>query len=344
MRADLATALAKVEPAAAEIFAGDASVRSVGVGRVLGGYGFIAVRNVRAILPLTAHLKSAPPTTFEGIPVAYAESLADPEHLARFSSMELAQAESVPTYPERNAHPQLACGLQIQNYDDDLRSGQIDRGYVTIGTLGCFVRLANGDIAILTNNHVAAGQYRGLVGQDRICQPGTAERTGVRHIATLSGFVTLQKSPDGATVRQGTAVLNELDAAVASLAPAVAFSQAYVSGRAAQAPIGIAQAAEGDKVYKVGRTTGLTSGTVTQVGAVMGPVPYDVGPSWFRRCIVIESDDGKSFSDRGDSGSAIVRADGMVTGLLYAGNGTQTYACPIGPVLDAFDARLLTQA
>jgi hypothetical protein len=72
-------------------------------------------------------------------------------------------------------------------------------------------------------------------------------------------------------------------------------------------------------------------------------VPYDVGPCWFRHCIVIVGDNGTIFSDRGDSGSAVVRADGMVLGLLYAGNGTQTYACPISEVLAAFDCSLLTQ-
>ncbi len=65
----------------------------------------------------------------------------------------------------------------------------------------------------------------------------------------------------------------------------------------------------------------------------MGPVPYDPGPCWFQRSIVIEGDNGTMFSDHGDSGSAIVRADGMMVGLLYAGNGTQTYACPIANVL-----------
>lgn len=343
MIADLVTALSKVEPAAGEIFDADATVRSVGVGRVGNGFGYIAVRNVQAIIPFNLQQKMAPLNSFEGIPVVYAESHADPEQLALFSSGELTQAAGMASFPERNAHAQLACGVQIQNYDDDLRSGNIDKGFVTIGTLGCFVGLADGDVAMLTNNHVAAGQNRGLVGKDRICQPGTAARAGISHIAMLTSFVALERSPDGASVKKGDAVLNELDAAVASLGPAVAFSQAYLSSRAVQAPIGVAEAAEDDKVYKIGRTTGLTTGTVKQVGAIMGPVPYDVGPCWFRRSIVIESDNGNSFSDRGDSGSAIMRADGMVIGLLFAGNGTQTYACPIGPVLDSFGASLLTQ-
>lgn len=344
MSADFATALAKVEPAAGEIFDADATVRSVGVGRVEGGYGFIAVRNVRAILPLNAHLKykSVPaPNSVDGIPVVYADSQADPMQLARFHYAELDHVVGV-TQPERRAHANLACGLQIQNYDDDLRSGMIDRSSVTIGTLGCFVRLATGETAILTNNHVAAAQNRGIVGHDRICQPGTISRDSVNHVALLSGFVEIKNSPVGATVARGNAVLNELDAAVATLGAGVAYSQRYLAGRAAQAPLGVAEAAVGDRVHKVGRTTGLTTGKVTQVATVMGPVPYDVGPCWFRRCIVIESDNGAMFSDRGDSGSVIVREDGRVIGVLYAGNGTQTYACAIDAVLAAFDCTLLS--
>ena len=44
-------------------------------------------------------------------------------------------------------------------------------------------------------------------------------------------------------------------------------------------------AQRGDNVYKVGRTTGLTRGTVTQVPVVVGPIPYDPGDCWFRRAI-----------------------------------------------------------
>ena len=47
------------------------------------------------------------------------------------------------------------------------------------------------------------------------------------------------------------------------------------------------------------------------------------------------------FSDHGDSGSAILSTTGEVIGLLYAGNGTQTYACPIQAVLTALNCSLM---
>jgi S1-C subfamily serine protease len=97
----------------------------------------------------------------------------------------------------------------------------------------------------------------------------------------------------------------------------------------------------GDGVFKVGRTTGLTHGTITDVATTVGPVGYDLGDCWFRRSITIEGTNGTLFSDHGDSGSAILNSSGEVVALLYAGNGTQTYACPIGTVLSALTCNLI---
>ncbi len=47
------------------------------------------------------------------------------------------------------------------------------------------------------------------------------------------------------------------------------------------------------------------------------------------------------FSDHGDSGSVVVKEKtGEVVGLLYAGNGTDTWACPIDDVLAAFGCKI----
>ena len=73
----------------------------------------------------------------------------------------------------------------------------------------------------------------------------------------------------------------------------------------------------------------------------MGPVAYQSGDCWFEQSLVIEGHADTTFADCGDSGSAIVRdADGMVLGLVYAGNGTQTWACPIEPVLSRFGCEI----
>ena len=74
---------------------------------------------------------------------------------------------------------------------------------------------------------------------------------------------------------------------------------------------------------------------------MVGPIPYAAGPSWFRTSITIEGLNGTMFSDHGDSGSAIVRTNGEIVGVLYAGNGQQTYACPIDAVFSALKCTLI---
>ncbi|MFL6676015.1 MAG: trypsin-like serine protease [Massilia sp.] len=343
MTIELSTALSAVEQAAAHIFDADARVRSVGVGRTDGGYGFVAVRNIQAPVALSARINKALPATlptvFAGIPIRYSDSTADPAQLARVPISSAARAALASTNPEQHLHHSLACGLEIQNYDHDLRTGEIARGYVTIGTLGCFVRLGGANIGLLSNNHVLAGENWGQTG-DRVAHPGDIALAPGAQIATLTRFVALLPSPSGATIAGGTAVLNDSDAAVAALQRSVSYEQKYLDGRAVPLPRDIAQAQVGDRVFKVGRTTGLTFGTVAQVAAVVGPIAYAPGPCWFRQNIVIESDDGKPFSNHGDSGSVIVREDGKVVGLLYAGNDTQTYACDIAKVFAALDCQL----
>lgn len=337
---ELNVALAKVELAAGQIFDADQSVRSVGVGKSADGYGFVAVRNILAPVPFKAKLGGGNlPTLIDGISVEYTNSRMDPVNFARVPHTGPASPGIGSVISEQQSHSMLVCGLQIQNFDNDVRSGDIGRGYIVIGTLGCFVQV-NGGIGILSNNHVVAGENQGVIGTDRILQPGSSAFSASSHVATLSGFVGLKVSPANSSIAAGTVVLNDIDAGIADLQPGIGWSQSYLPGRAVAAPHGVANPTVGDRVHKVGRTTGLTFGTVKQIGVVVGPIDYEPGPCWFRQCIVIEGDNGTTFSDHGDSGSAIVRDDGTVIGLLYAGNGTQTYACSISNVMQALNCIL----
>jgi hypothetical protein len=135
-------------------------------------------------------------------------------------------------------------------------------------------------------------------------------------------------------------VFNAVDAAMAKLEQGVAFTQTYLPAHQQPALQGIGVPRVGDKVFKIGRTTGLTNGTITAVAIVVGPIAYDPGNCWFNQQFEIVGDQGTMFSDHGDSGSAILSTTGEVLGLLYAGNGTQTYACPIQTVLAALNCNL----
>jgi S1-C subfamily serine protease len=105
-------------------------------------------------------------------------------------------------------------------------------------------------------------------------------------------------------------------------------------------PHGLTAPKVGDQVFKVGRTTGLTHGTITAVGIAVGPIPYEPGNCWFNQQFEIVGNQGSLFSDHGDSGAAIVSTTGELVGLLYAGNGTQTYACSIDAVFSALGCSL----
>src|SRR5205823_7957920 len=117
-------------------------------------------------------------------------------------------------------------------------------------------------------------------------------------------------SPANARPAAGNVVFNDVDAGVAELKANMTFSQSYLPSRNQPNPHGVAAAQVGDHVFKVGRTTGLTNGTITAVGSVVGPIWYAVFPCWLSGQIEIVGDDGTLFSDHGDSGPAIVSTTG----------------------------------
>jgi hypothetical protein len=102
-------------------------------------------------------------------------------------------------------------------------------------------------------------------------------------------------------------------------------------------------------VSKRGRTTLLTSGTITALHrdgtiGISGPiVPPATQPSWrvfhrhYAEAISILSSNASKFSDGGDSGSAVVNINDEVVGILFGGGTTTGLATAIGPVLSAFN-------
>lgn len=327
-----------LEKAIVDQFDADPRIQAVGIARHEQAFGFKAVKNVAKVFPTSAsRVAKKPPKHIQRVPVTIESVMADIETHARVP-FPLATT----LVPEQQLHRPIVCGLQIENVDDDERqrkAGQLGPGFMIVGTLGCFVKLVAGATAILSNNHVLAGENRGQNGKDRILQPGHLTFVSREHIATLSDFVNLNPSPNNARPAKGN-VIYEVDAAIAELRRGVHFSQSYLPARNLIDPQGILAPHVGDKVLKVGRTSGLTHGTITAIGTVVGPIAYDPGPCWFKQQFEIVGDNGTLFSDHGDSGSAIVSTTGEVVGLLFAGNGTQTYACPIQTVLSALQCTL----
>jgi hypothetical protein len=233
--------------------------------------------------------------------------------------------------------------------------GGVSCGHVAItaGTLGCLVTRGD-EIFILSNNHVLADSNQGQPG-DAILQPGPHDGgTLADQIATLEEFVPINFGTDDpicpiatglADVFNGLAQIfgsrhrmqafqenpemNLVDAAIAR-----PLSADLVEKRILEigAPQGVGEGTLGLRIRKSGRTTGLTSGEITQVDATVR-VGYGAGnTATFTDQLV-----AGPMSSGGDSGSAVLDEDGRVVGLLFAGSAQTTVINRIQNVLDALN-------
>jgi hypothetical protein len=125
---------------------------------------------------------------------------------------------------------------------------------------------------------------------------------------------------------------------------------------------GVGSAVSGARVYKVGRTTGLTRGKIVDANAAVSVPGYPTGTINFTGilkiralfkytecccCTCYESDTIFRFSDQGDSGSVVVMSDGHGVGLLFADNEGpggnsphETFACPLAAVQTALNVTI----
>jgi len=198
---------------------------------------------------------------------------------------------------------------------------------ITEGTLGCFVAKGEKKQArILSNNPVLAAENDAKKGY-AILQPGKLDKgqRGQDTVGALDSFIRL--SATGA---------NYLDAALATIREGVTFDKTLLKDLGPITGVAPESPADNDKVRKIGRTTGLTSGTVTAFELDNVVVGYDLGNLRFDGQIEIEGTDQGPFSLGGDSGSLIFNEDRQALALLFAG-GDQggkrgkglTYANPI---------------
>lgn len=194
------------------------------------------------------------------------------------------------------------------------------RGANWVGTLGCALKLADGQYGALTNAHVS-----GLNGLGKnCCQPhGSGDWIG--KFVKVSGIRF-----DGQPNYIDAAIMDTLrgDGGFAPGTHTVIPSQLGLGRINPQ----VKPPAVGDTVRKSGRTTGVTTGRIVGVNAT-SHVGYDEGTGVFKNQVVIEGTSG-NFSAGGDSGSLILSQDLRPVCLLFAGGGGQTIANPIAYVLD----------
>jgi len=218
-------------------------------------------------------------------------------------------------------------------------TGHVD---VPVGSIGAFARDGN-TLCLLSNSHVLANENRGQIG-DSVIQPGLSDggRDPQDRVGTLHRFVPLSWTEP-----------NYVDAALAELSRDVEYDPVKLRGIPDQAEgrltgTGALRRQDGEKLYKVGRSTGATSGRVTAFELSNLVVGYEQGDAIFDEQIEIESIGGGAFAEGGDSGATAVNAAGEAVALIFAGEAAGsgvfglTYASPIHRVLSELDASLVT--
>jgi len=212
---------------------------------------------------------------------------------------------------------------------------------VSAGSLGCLVR-REGVTYILSNNHVLSNSNDAMKG-DAIVQPGVHDggQNPRDRIASLADFVPItfgggSLPPTECPIGNGAASIlnvvarlfgrstrlyaygdtdNYVDAAIALPDPKDVSPNILEIG----IPNGVRVAELGDTLVKSGRTTGLTTGKVDQVGVTV-QVQYGEG----KVAVFVDQIIAGEMSAGGDSGSAVLDKDRNVVGLLFAGSDKTT--------------------
>lgn len=211
-------------------------------------------------------------------------------------------------------------------------ANDISKAFCCGGTLGSLV-LFNGQLSILSNNHVLGRSGSAVTGEDAI-QPGLIDNGCVASGATIVGDYA------GNIVPLGTA---NVDAALS-------FARSgTVDNTGAILDIGVPCAspidpAVGMSVTKSGRTTGQTFGVVQAVNVSVS-ITYQTGCNSGKKFRVSYRNQVSitpgAFSAGGDSGSLIVTDDAnhQPAALLFAGSSSVTIGNPIADVVNAFSAK-----
>ena len=203
------------------------------------------------------------------------------------------------------------------------------RAFCCSGTLGSLLRAGQTNY-ILSNNHVLARSDQAVAGED-ISQPGLIDN-GCRIPPIVADFTTASKL--------GTNV----DAAIAQLRAGAMNTQGTIEDIGTISSV-VKAPAVGLAVAKSGRTTGLTTGTISSINTSVS-VQYQKGCGGGKKFVISYANqvviNSSTFSAGGDSGSLIVSNDGchQPVALLFAGSSTTTIGNPIGEVLSKLSTRL----
>lgn len=199
--------------------------------------------------------------------------------------------------------------------------------YGATGTLGAVVRdRGSDDLMGLSNSHVLATVYGAAPGLGTY-QPGSLDGGGLGDLVGRLARDVAQLELDASVTRLGT-------------------QRGGINYQHGIGPLrGVKPPALDLVVMKAGRTSGVTSGVVTEVEAIGR---YRYGWTWriVREVTTVDSIGGANVSDGGDSGSVFLDpGDRRAVGLLFAGTSQPetALAMAIEPVLDALGVDLLLE-
>lgn len=208
-------------------------------------------------------------------------------------------------------------------------------GASTVGTLGGLVRSISDPsvVFVLSNNHVLANTNRLPIGTE-ISQPLSSSSADV--FARLTSFETIQL----ASPTNPFPARNRIDAAIARVSDMTLVSPGSMFGISNYTP-SLKNPLPGMAVTKSGRTTGVTTGSITAIRVNGVRVNYGTSSApligTFDGCIQVVGNGGIPFSAGGDSGAFILeQATGRPVALLFAGNGQTTTACDLLSVCTRF--------
>jgi len=239
----------------------------------------------------------------------------------------------------------LVCGASIKNIGNQ-RGARATQGLPadTGGTLGCFVRLKRDDrIALLTTASALGGPHLNLA--DRIVRTQESNLKKTKVIATITDFRLPKASSPQASLADGTVELNQFEAAIATITPEVKpqvdLRKMYAGApelRYIPKPF-----PPGDEIFEL---VGTDVFKVSAEGLVRGKIQIVLAKVeirgwgeqyWYDDLFIISNSGSKTFASPGDGGALVIRTDGTILGLIIGGEDRIAYACPIEPVLKAFD-------
>jgi len=228
-------------------------------------------------------------------------------------------------------NPPVPIGVSSSNVDS------IDFPFCYTGTLGARLFDDGGDHYALSNNHVYANLNgsNGAGPGSGVIQPGLADSgcttNNTNSIGTLTAYVPIDF--DGSDNLVDAAIASTTAGQVGTHTPEADADGGYEPSTQALLCVNDAcgNLLSTPAVQKRGRTTHLTTGTITGVNAIV-QVNYGKGKkALFVKQLIIEPG---TFSAGGDSGSLVVTgdADAKPVGLLFAGSDTHTIANRIDKV------------